>query len=74
MKDGSHSSTSGSRPRKLASLAKRRLRLVLILAVSVAICAVASHVAVGWLKIKAAWGGYKRYGPNEKNAVAILHC
>ena len=47
---------------------------MLILAVSVAICAVASHVAVGWLKIKAAWGGYKRYGPNEKNAVAILHC
>ena len=75
MKDVPHSSASGSRPRKLAFLAKRRLRLVLILAASVAICAVASHVAVGWLRIKAGnWGGYKRYGPKEKNALAILHC
>jgi hypothetical protein len=74
MNDVPRSSAFGSRPRKLAFLAKRRLRLLLILAVSVAICAVASHVAVGWLRIKAGWGGYKRYGPQEKNALAILHC
>ena len=75
MKDVPRSSASGSRPRRLAFLVKRRLRLVLILAVSIAICAAASHVAVGWLRIKAGnWGGYKRYGPKEKNALAILHC
>jgi hypothetical protein len=75
MKNVPRSLESGSPPREMAFLTRRRLRLLLILAASVAICTLASHLAVGWLRIKAGnWGGYKHYGPTEKGALGILHC
>lgn len=53
---------------------KRAQQLLLILSSAVVFCAVASHVALKCLKIKATWGGYKSYGPTTLKGRAVLHC
>ena len=52
---------------------KAWLRLALILLVATAIASIASHAAVHWLKIRAGYGGYQRYGPQEQQVATILH-
>lgn len=51
----------------------RKLQLLVILCAVVVICSGVSHVAVGWLRIKSTWGGYKRYGAEKVKPIAVLH-
>jgi hypothetical protein len=46
---------------------------VLVLCLVVGICSTVSHLTVGWLKIKAGWGGYKYYGPAGSKVAGILY-
>ena len=52
---------------------KRKWQFVLVLCVAVGISSAVSHFAVGWLKIKAGWGGYKYYGPADSKVAGILY-
>ena len=46
---------------------------MLVLCLVVGICSTVSHLTVGWLKIKAGWGGYKYYGPAGLKVAGILY-
>jgi len=52
---------------------KPRWQFVLVLCLAVGISSAVSHFAVGWLKIKAGWGGYKYYGPADSKVAGILY-
>ncbi len=52
---------------------KAWLRLALIVLAATAIASFASHAAVHWLKIRAGYGGYQRYGPEDQHATTVLH-
>jgi hypothetical protein len=51
----------------------RKLQMLMILFAAVAICAAASHAAIGWLGIKATWGGQQCYGPRNAPPQTILY-
>lgn len=57
----------------MSSESKRPLQLLIILAGCVLSCAIASHIAVSWLRISVTYGGYHHYGTSGKEAHTILH-
>jgi hypothetical protein len=52
---------------------KRKTKFVFIVCVVVAICSLASHMAIGWLKIRAEWGNHKAFASPEFTSTALLH-
>jgi hypothetical protein len=55
------------------STVKRRRTFIVIVCAVVALCSMASHVAVGWLGIRASWGTLKHYGRPTPGAMTLLH-
>jgi hypothetical protein len=51
----------------------RKKEFVLIVCVVVAVCSVASHMAIGWLRIRAEWGNHREFASPEFTATALLH-
>jgi hypothetical protein len=57
----------------LRPMKDRRIQFLLIAICSVALCSLASHAAIRWLRIKSSWGVVQNYGTSNFGSADALH-